>query len=480
MTVLRHQHIEIPEDWARELKEDMSIEITSTVLRNLQGHFTQNDWLGSANSYRIDCIHAISQLRKDVRVFQGSELPEYITASAPLHCLDGWAYLSRALDAHLTGDAHTARHLAYYAELRAAMSILATYGVGIFLNRHFVVKDCDSVRDISLGRDGKSKPLATHAMTHVAYGVWATSDQAKALLLESISAFGASLGDWLQGSYNVMGDPSGAVSYKWWEALELDVARMAKDHLSRNTSSYRPTFFHSSGSLDAGEAVTFLLEFWRSLEPSDHGTFDELDKFLVRRSLEWAFEHISEVIADDESQDESTSETRNHDNSALASRIHQVVDVVLADKGLLAQEAREFFSKQSSSEYPSIIRRALGNADIMAPGQHLEMISRAALLLRLASAACLQLFRRAGVSPIEASFWWLKLGADHGLWDPAHPPESLTELWADIETAIEDIQEKRARDGSLRLTYFDAKRDYASALVALKECELVGLWSLGL
>lgn len=50
--------------------------------------------------------------------YTASEVGEYVAASLPGHCIDGWAYLGRSLSACLHGDAGTARHLAYYAEPR--------------------------------------------------------------------------------------------------------------------------------------------------------------------------------------------------------------------------------------------------------------------------------------------------------------------------------------------------------------------------
>ena len=39
----------------------------------------------------------------------------------------------------MAGDPDAARHLGYYAELRATMSILAGDGIGVFQNKHIIV-----------------------------------------------------------------------------------------------------------------------------------------------------------------------------------------------------------------------------------------------------------------------------------------------------------------------------------------------------
>jgi len=59
------------------------------------------------------------------------DLLEVLAIRGPLHALDGWSYVGRALSALIAGDSHAARHLAYYGELRGALSLLASSG-----NRH--------------------------------------------------------------------------------------------------------------------------------------------------------------------------------------------------------------------------------------------------------------------------------------------------------------------------------------------------------
>ena len=64
---------------------------------------------------------------------------EACAVSGPNHCVDGWSYAARSISALLAGDLHATRHLAYYAQLRAALSILAGLGVGIFNKINFIV-----------------------------------------------------------------------------------------------------------------------------------------------------------------------------------------------------------------------------------------------------------------------------------------------------------------------------------------------------
>ena len=88
-----------------------------------------NDWL------RMDHPAATGQFLKVdgkqyssftalTRRFTPQQVLDVLAATGPSHCLDGWTFLSRALAALLSGDTHTTRHLAYYAQLRAALSLL--------------------------------------------------------------------------------------------------------------------------------------------------------------------------------------------------------------------------------------------------------------------------------------------------------------------------------------------------------------------
>ena len=78
-------------------------------------------------------------------------LAQYIAASVALHANDGWSYLGRSVSCLLAGDTHRALHLAYYAELRASMSLLAGAGIGIFDKKHFIVPTTNSTANFGLG-----------------------------------------------------------------------------------------------------------------------------------------------------------------------------------------------------------------------------------------------------------------------------------------------------------------------------------------
>src|SRR5262245_50036590 len=86
-------------------------------------------WLQTNNKYRVRCTHRYEcDLKASPPTVDHAGLTSYIAASGPCHVVDGWSFLGRAVDAALHGDPYTAIHLGYYAELRAAMSLLACEG----------------------------------------------------------------------------------------------------------------------------------------------------------------------------------------------------------------------------------------------------------------------------------------------------------------------------------------------------------------
>src|SRR5438067_355249 len=118
------------------------VEKTLSGLRRFAREF---HWIGKSNAYSGDIIEKIKMDSVAHRIRNPRHLSQYISASCLLHCADGWSYLGKAIVLLLRGDPHRCRHLAYYAELRAAMSLLAADGIGIFNNTHFVFDGPNSV-----------------------------------------------------------------------------------------------------------------------------------------------------------------------------------------------------------------------------------------------------------------------------------------------------------------------------------------------
>ena len=62
-------------------------------------------------------IRRLDQARQNLT---DAQMISLVAACGPNHCLDGWSYLSRSVSALVARDGHSAKHMAYYAQLRAA------------------------------------------------------------------------------------------------------------------------------------------------------------------------------------------------------------------------------------------------------------------------------------------------------------------------------------------------------------------------
>lgn len=222
-------------------------------------------WLGTGNRYSANPVNTLSGELAAGGISSPGQLSEVIAASCLLHCADGWSYLGRAISSLLRGDPHRARHLAYYAELRAATSLLATEGVGIFRNEHFAITAAN-----------RASALGTRTNTHVfawdCLEFWASQPASANLLAQVIKPYGLSLENWC--------DPLGGVSTlapharEWLKRWGVDLLMFNKDHRARNISTYQPDGVPRIWSLDSVSVINFVRSLWGALEPSPACRFD--------------------------------------------------------------------------------------------------------------------------------------------------------------------------------------------------------------
>ncbi len=69
---------------------------------SLRRYLNDGRWLGIRNAYLNDAVATIdAQLAATPSTINQKHRAEYVAASVPLHAVDGWSYLGRALAAHL-------------------------------------------------------------------------------------------------------------------------------------------------------------------------------------------------------------------------------------------------------------------------------------------------------------------------------------------------------------------------------------------
>lgn len=427
--------------------------VTRSAGELLRQYLPNDEWIGPRNRYRIEILDRLEADLK-AKTPDSKQLSQYLAASALHHCADGWSYFGRALTAHLAGDAETARHLGYYAELRAAIAALATHGIGIYNYVLVVIQSGPNARLV--------KGRGTHVMTWLSLPHWAQTQAATASVAGIVSPHGVPLDVWATALPG-----AGAwrpVAEEWLRTWGLDLAALALDRDSRNESSYQPSRITGKRSIDADRAAEFAIDAWALLEPAGPSDpFSVLDLQLLRRGLEAVFRSVGGTVS---------AAARSPWATAIGAAIEDAVgdpqppglrDFLLRRESATRDDSPLFAHADA--------RRAFGD-----PLHHLGVLSRALLLLRISSGCIERMCSTAGVSADDLSFWMEGLSEDRGLW-PARPlPDPLTGLYDDVEPGVQDI--KRLLAGSPRVnSYHDLRTRGQTALLALGGCERVALWS---
>lgn len=408
------------------------------------------EWLDRSNRYRVKCT---SKYWDDLAAKTVSEpnLIAYIAGSGPTHVIDAWSYLGRAVDATLRGDTYSAIHFGYYAELRAAMALLACEGVGILNKTHPIVPTSgptDPMLAAQLwNRNGKkfdsNRKLGTHLMVWLALRHWSTLKRAGDLLEELILPESISLTDWFSACG--IAAPAREIARKWLRSWGIDLALFDDDHDSRNLASYRPSQFRLPDALDPLIVTTFVEELWSLFEPSLGRRFPKLERFLLRAVVR-------------------------------KSGVPNPSAVNLETLGLSAAVAADWANFFSGTDDPMPLRLADQAKPLDHPDCHLQIISRTALLLSIATLAARRLLVNAGYSATTVEFWWNRYGATRGLWEVTPTAPDPFELWADIELSLTNSQAWRATAVAPSLRSWRAANPQAAH--DFGGMELAGIWGL--
>lgn len=418
------------------------------VFGRLSRHLAKSSWVAASNRYRHDTVDHL-EVDYTTNSVQQTALIEYIAASAPLHCADGWSFLARAMDACEHGNSYIAVHLAYYAELRAAMAILATQGIGVFDKRHYVVDSPSSCHLIN-GR--------THVFTWQALEFWAGLPHSGEQLLKILNVGGNTVWSWLT-AYQASTTLSATVASSWLRTWGLDLQLLANDQEVRNEASYRPNDVTTTPTFDVVRTSKLLTDFWKLSEPSAL-SFDLLDRHLLKMAVQRIFKGANP-----------------------ASRIRSAhyrggLRTMLSALGMNPVESTKMIGFLERSESPLLLKLAEKRSAKAWPGRHLEVLARASLMLRVATGFCAQLISDSTVDRSTLNFWVDAFAETRGLWTPGARPQNLLELWDVIKTALTDEESWMTGRAADSLPVIEWRTGRADTLLPLAQCECVMLWSL--
>ena len=363
-------------------------------------------WLTGGHRYNNDVVRTLYS-EVDQNNIDGPKLGEYIASSAPLHLADGWNYLSRAFDASTHGDRGSTWHLAYYAELRAAMSFLAAEGIGIFHDRHVAL-------DVNF-RTTVYRGATTHVAAWQALSSWSQEAGKAEGLLDSIWIERKNLTDYLQ--LIGVGTPAREfVAREWLNAWSIDLKVFNDDRDRRNEMSYRPTRIRVPAVQPIDpfqELADPLFNSWSELDPEVVGGSAALDLALLRNALHLV---VDRGISRYGSFDDALAFLQRGDHVTRATVEALRTERPSANAIFGAAKIEDLQGKPAT-----------------------PILARALLMLRLASARVSELLSAASVTRTDLKFWWLPLGTDLALWDQQDDADFL-ELWADVGDAMDQAE----------------------------------------
>lgn len=431
-----------------------SLAVKDAVGRLRDRHFPDGHWVGVSNRYALDTIARVRQDSRGGTSLVSSQLSEYVAASVVLHCFDGWSYLAHAVESLLDGDPETSVHLAYYAELRAAISFLASEGIGVFSSTHCWIG--------SNGVCHLFRGPGTHEFVWQAIREWAGAPSNSVRLLNLFRVRGRRFSEWLQAAgYSTGSGPSARLAARWLKDWSLDLLVLEDDRDFRNEVSYRPQRMriHSS-HMPIKEALKTIIEFWRVCEPSASERFSLLDRYLLRHALETTYRMGTGI-------------------RYLGSPFVRFVENAMTNLGISTSGLlREFLlGRRERANHPILKEAKKKGQDSRRRLRPVSIIARAILLLRLASAATEDLLSSQAIDLSDFDFWWSDLGEGIGLWGRGARPMQMADLWAEVQPMLDDI-ERWCNGHPPSTTMIEARRDLAYELWQLTQFQRAGLWAM--
>lgn len=409
-------------------------------------------WLDAANRYRKTATKTYDDDLASLSVHHAA-LIEYIAASGPAHLIDGWSYLGRATDAILRGDLNAAIHFAYYAELRAAMSLLACEGIGVFNGKHPIIDQSGTsttpIKKITKSWNRTKKKYdpqnaSTHKTVWPLLHHWGSLKRAANLIEDLVAPGGYLLRQWL----DALGIPTSirAISKQWLTSWGTDLTRLTDDHDSRNMASYRPSEFRLAPAPAAPNAIEFVSDLWKLFEPTVGGRFPQLEKELLKMLIR--------------SSGKPTSAKALEDNLGIAPTA--------------ASSWQHFFTNPSE---PRPLALANKTSDIDQTDCSFQVTSRAALLLFLATGSTRKHLANAGYSPDQLEFFWRRLCEARFDGPAASLPDDPIDLWGDIEGNISDAEAWSAM-ASPNASLGEWRNAQPAVMNRIVSLELAAVWGL--
>jgi hypothetical protein len=331
------------------------------------------------------------------------------------------------------------------------MSLLASQGIGVFDTHHVIVKKGGGVDVFA--------QAGTHKFTGEVLKAWTKSNRSAPLVTGIIQPAGVSLGDWLTAfTQGAMAKATGEAFLRLWG---LDVEHLGADGAARAEASYTPRTAQGCSPPPSSRALEFGTALWRALGPEGNASFGILDLHLLRLSLERAYR-------------ERFDKKPSNDVKRYRSYLEATVDAVPAS--LPGDRLVTFLSREHEPDDLVLLREADNRSSTSDPENHLHLMARAALLLRLSSGCARSLLSEVSLEDEDLQWWSDQLGVSRALVEPEEVPVVAADLWTDIADALTDLDEQVA-DGA-NVTYAMLQGRWSRELSLLGGCERIALSGL--
>ena len=430
---------------------------TLTALKT--SDFAHGRWLSGTNHYKLDAVGRLRTVPRGTLVNpQSADLTQYISISTLIHNLDGWAYLGKAIGSYLDGNESGALHLAYYSELRAALSFLACQGIGIFDSEHYYIDNAGQCQKFNKdGNFGNRAGNGTHQITWNILEEWAKKSTNVEYFTKNIIVKGISLHDWLS---EFLGNPASiamaatGIVQKILSTWCVDLQEAGKDRDVRNFCSYRPQKIMPPTNNAFHAKLKDITELTKLLEPG--GVTEKyrlLDAHILKSVLVLAYNQVLGAPGD---YDVRISRT--------------CANLVVTDpelKTLLLNE-NSFHKVFIDGKKPAI------NTNDQVFSFH--VICRALLTSRIATMGCSHLVKDARISKVDLEFWISEIMETNGLGEFA-AISNMADLWIDKQEAIEEINKLFMRSPNVGI--LEANLYNAFDLWQLRKIQSSYFWGVG-
>lgn len=425
--------------------------------QHIKRYYIPNKRLISANSpLDRDGIGAIRRHSNNAIPYQisSNEFKTYLAASSLAHLLDGWMYLSNSFNSLLNGDKGTAIHLAYYAELRSAMSILATEGIGVFDKKHFGVFEYNHC-EIFKYRGNQYKKGSTHQFVWNAMEKWSNSSYKPDV--ELLKIFKVRGRDFYELTEFFHPATAGSTFLtvqtvkSWLKEWCLDIRSYREDRENRNEVSYRPQRIKNfDQNIDFKAIITCLDGYWTAISPSATDKFSLLDTYLLRKLFRNIYVKIGSPGNYKDLVENAFNQYGIHDET-LFSLLN--FEPPFHDEHVLFEQAK--------------VRHTTT----------LSIMARATILLRISVGLVSQLLRAGGIDKSSLDFVWDSYGIDNGFWTTGNLPVDFDLLWSDAQSSFSDLKSDLDLPGVDNSIYSIRQRN-PKEIILLEQINRACLWGL--